>query len=484
MTTRMRSITTRLVAFTAMLIIATVAVVVWQWTATDRKLINAERRAAAMGLATTISRTLMNEIDDANWSQVRVDLSLLMKDDPDIVYVMIHADHAQHRIVAGSPAELNEQYISDLVPADVSRRALSIQRGVLVAEPFLLRDVRLGEQQALRGAKGSPIVEVAAAMRTASDAKIGTVRVGMSLAAVDQAVRDAVLKVLAIAGISLLLALSGAVIVARRLSKPIVRLAADASKIASGDLAHRAKVDRADEIGALATAFNDMSVDLEDSFGKLNQTLASFERFVPRKFLTVVAPSGIENIVVGTAEARRVNILFSDLRGFTSTSEGMTPIEVFRMLNEYLARMGAAIDANGGFVDKYIGDAIMAVFDDEHSDGLLRAIIAMRDGVRAFNAERVAAGHRPIEAGIGAHGGEVVMGTIGFASKIESTVIGDAVNVASRVESMTKDYATNILVTSAIVAKLEDPAAFKLRTVATGVKVRGRDEPIDLFTLD
>ncbi len=484
MTTRLRSITTRLVAFTAMLIIATVAIVVWQWTSTDRKLINTERRQAAMGLATTISRTLMNEIDDANWSQVRVDLSLLMKDDPDIVYVMIHADHAQQRIVAGSPAELNEQYIPDLVPAAVSRRALTIQRGVLVAEPFLLRDVRLGEQQALRGAKGSPIVEVAAAMQTASDAKIGTVRVGMSLAAVDEAVRAAVIKALAIAGLSLLLALSGALIVARRLSKPIVRLAADASKIASGDLGHRAKVDRADEIGALANAFNDMSGDLEDSFGKLSQTLESFERFVPRKFLAVIAPSGIENIVVGTAAPRRVNILFSDLRGFTSTSEGMAPIDVFRLLNEYLARMGAAIDANGGFVDKYIGDAIMAVFDDEHSDGLLRAIIAMRDGVRTFNAERAAVGLGPIEAGIGAHGGDVVMGTIGFASKIESTVIGDAVNVASRVESMTKEHGVNILVTSVIVGALKDPTAFTLRTVATGVKVRGRDEPIDLFTLD
>jgi len=484
MTPRLRSIGTRLVAFTAMLITATVAIVVWQWATTDRELITTERRQAAMGLATTITRTLMNEVDDANWSQIRVDLSLLMKDDPDIVYVVIHADHAQQRIVAGSPPELNEQYVPDLVPAAVTRQALALPRGVLVAEPYLLRDVALGENQASRGRRGDPIVEVAAAMRTAGDDKIGTVRVGVSLAAVDQAVRAAVTKALAIAGLSLLLALVGALIVARRLSRPIRRLAADAAKIASGDLGHRAKVDRADEIGALATAFNEMSSDLEDSFGKLNQTLESFERFVPRKFLAVVAPSGIENIVVGTAAPRRVHILFSDLRGFTATSENMSPIEVFRLLNEYLARMGAAIDAHGGFVDKYIGDAIMAVFDDEHTDGLLRAILAMRDGLDAFNAERAAAGLGPIQAGIGAHGGDVVMGTIGFASKIESTVIGDAVNVASRVESMTKDHGVSILVTSAIVSQLRDPAAFALRTVATGVTVRGRGELIDLFTLD
>ena len=481
MTPRLRSIGTRLVAFTAMLIIATVAIVVWQWTTTDRELISRERRRTAMGVATTISRTLMNEIDDANWSQVRVDLSLLMKDDPDIVYVAIHAGPS-HKIVAGSPTELNEQYVPDLVATSVTREALTVESGVLVAEPFLLRDVLLGDT--IRGRRGDPIVEVAAAMRTAGDAKIGTVRVGVSLSAVDQAVRSAAITALAIAGLSLLLALSGAVLVARRLSRPIRRLATDAAKIASGDLGHRAKVDRADEIGVLATAFNDMSSDLEDSFGKLNETLESFERFVPRKFLAVIAPSGIENIVVGTAEARRVNILFSDLRGFTSTSEDMTPIEVFRLLNEYLARMGAAIDANGGFVDKYIGDAIMAVFDDEHSDGLLRAILAMRDGLRAFNTEREAAGLPRIEAGIGAHGGDVVMGTIGFASKIESTVIGDAVNVASRVESMTKDHQVGILITNEVVSRLKDPSAFKLRTIATAVAVRGRDEAIDLFTLD
>ncbi len=483
MTPRLRSIGTRLVTFTAMLIIATVAIVVWQWTTTDRELITSERRRTAEGLATTIGFTLMNEIDDANWSQVRVDLSLLMHDDEDIVYVVIHAG-PQQRIVAGAPTELNEQYFPDLVSAAVTRQALGVQRGILVAESYLLRDVTIGEAKTIRGRRGDPIVEVTAAMRNAGDHKIGTVRVGLSLTAVDQAVRAAVIKALLIAGLSLLLALSGALLIARRLSRPIQRLAMDAAKIASGDLAHRAKVDRADEIGVLAQAFNNMSSDLEDSFGKLNETLASFERFVPRKFLAVIAPTGIANIVVGTAEARRVNVLFSDLRGFTMMSETMTPLEVFRLLNEYLARMGAAIDANGGFVDKYIGDAIMAVFDDEHTDGVLRAILAMRDGLRGFNAERKTAGLAPIEAGIGAHGGDVVMGTIGFASKIESTVIGDAVNVASRVESMTKEHGVGILVTSEIVSRLREPSAFPLRTIATGVKVRGRAEPIDLYTLD
>jgi class 3 adenylate cyclase len=108
----------------------------------------------------------------------------------------------------------------------------------------------------------------------------------------------------------------------------------------------------------------------------------------------------------------------------------------------------------------------------------------MRAALRAFNAERRALGLPVIEAGIGVHGGDVVMGTIGFASKIESTVIGDAVNVASRVESMTKDHHVHVLITGEIVARLRDASAFALRPIAMGVMVRGRDEPIDLYTID
>jgi class 3 adenylate cyclase len=227
-----------------------------------------------------------------------------------------------------------------------------------------------------------------------------------------------------------------------------------------------------------------MSRDLENSFGKLHLTLASFERFVPRTFLSVVAPEGIENIVVGTAATRQISVLFTDLRGFTTLCEGLTPMQVFELLNEYLAKMGEAIDTAGGFVDKYIGDAIMALFDDEHTDGIVRAIVAMRRALRALNADRVARGAPPIVSGIGAHCGSVVMGTIGFASKIESTVIGDAVNVASRVEGITKEMKLDVLITGDVVARLRDKSAFKLRRIEGNVAIRGRSEPIELYTLD
>jgi adenylate cyclase len=226
-----------------------------------------------------------------------------------------------------------------------------------------------------------------------------------------------------------------------------------------------------------------MTTALEASFGQLRRTLATFERFVPQKFLAVIAPEGIDRIQVGVGAARRISVLFSDIRGYTKMSEGMQPLEVFNLLNDYIARMGDEISKAGGFVDKYIGDAIMALFDDDHTDGVLDAALGMRRTLRAFNAARAASGLATLEAGIGMHGGDVVMGTIGFSSKIESTVIGDAVNTASRVESMTKEYGVAALVTDAIVGGLAHPERYHLRLIAAEVKVRGRAQPIGLYEL-
>jgi class 3 adenylate cyclase/HAMP domain-containing protein len=377
--------------------------------------------------------------------------------------------------------ELNEQFVPDLVPLAVTRVAVAA-RAPLSQRTLLLRDVYLGEER--RARRGEEIVEVAASMRAVGNKEIGVLRVGVSLAAIDQAVDAATRKALAIGGLALAFGVLGAVILARRLSRPVKRLADDAAQIAAGDLAHRARIDRVAELGQLARAFNNMTVALEGSFGRLRKTLESFERFVPRKFLRVIAPEGIENIQVGTSAARTVAVLFSDIRGFTRLSSAMPAAAVFEMLNDYLARMGRPIDRNGGFVDKYIGDAIMALFDDEHTDGLLDAVVGMRRELAALNAERVAAGLPAIEHGIGVHSGDVVMGTIGFASKIESTVIGDAVNVASRVEALTKERGQAVLITEAVVARLREPARFALRKEAEGVVLRGRAEPVALYSLE
>jgi adenylate cyclase len=248
-------------------------------------------------------------------------------------------------------------------------------------------------------------------------------------------------------------------------------------------LDHRVPIDRRDELGALARSFNHMSDSLQLSFGQLQQTLESFERFVPEKFLHVIAPRGIENIAVGEYAKRQMTILFADIRGYTSLSEMQTPEEMFKFLNEYIACVGSVIDREGGFIDKYIGDAVMALFDDAHTDGALRAAIGMQTALDEFNQKREMQGFNPVAIGIGLHQGEVVMGTVGFTSRIDSTVIGDAVNVSSRVEGLTKEYQCDILVTDATVAGLADATAFDLQLVAAAVKVKGKATPIGLYQL-
>ena len=476
-----RSIATRLTAGTALLVIALVGVMVWQWTATERRLVRDQKQTEARSFAVAMANAFMNELDDENWGQVRVNAELMLATNPDFVYILLHAHRHDDRIVAGAPAEQNEQYVPDLVPLAVTTGALAAEDAIS-QESYLLAPVTVGGE--VRARRGERIVEVATPMRMASGGVIGTLRVGVSLAAVERAANAAIRKALAIGALALVLGLLGAFAVARRLTRPVRYLAADTAKIAAGDLSHRARVNRNDEIGDLADSFNDMTAALEGSFGRLRKTLASFERFVPRKFLAVVAPEGIENIQVGTSATRSVAVLFSDIRGYTRMSEGMPPLKVFAMLNDYLERMGRAVDEAGGFVDKYIGDAIMALFDDDETDRLLDAIVAMRAELRALNAERIAAGLPPIEHGIGAHGGEVVMGTIGFTSKIESTVIGDAVNVASRVEGLTKERGLAVLVTGAIVSRLQHPERYRLRKLDEPVQLRGRADVVELYTLD
>jgi len=145
--------------------------------------------------------------------------------------------------------------------------------------------------------------------------------------------------------------------------------------------------------------------------------------------------------------------------------------------------MGTAIDAQEGFIDKYIGDAIMALFDTEHSDNALQAALGMQRSLVEFNTHQDSLQQPRIHIGIGIHRGEVIMGTVGFTSRIESTVIGDAVNVAARVESLTRIYNCGIIATNAVVTNLDRPEDFTLELIDDAVKVKGKDEAIAIYKI-
>ncbi|MBD2086268.1 adenylate/guanylate cyclase domain-containing protein [Coleofasciculus sp. FACHB-542] len=473
------SIRTQIMTATTLLIVTLVGSIVWVWAETESNLYRQQQKSQAKSLVKLSAYALANELSEDNWSQIRVDLDLLMKENQDFLYILVSDVRKKNQILASSPSDFQNQYIPDIVPVKVTNAALDLSQKSSAVETFALRDIKFLES--IRAKRGERIIEVSSDVQMVSGEKIGTLRIGMSLRQINRAVVYAVNQALLVGTVGLFVGLVYAYILAKRLSDPVQRLQVSAARIAAGDLHHRAEINLSDEIGALAKSFNEMSVALQTSFSKLQKTLKSFEHFVPDKFLAVIAPEGIENIQVGVSATRTMTILFCDIRGYSSMAEQMTPQQTFSFLNDFLECMGLPIEESGGFIDKYIGDAIMALFDDEGTDSAVRAAILMQQTLSRFNEARMQKGLPAIAIGIGIHRGEVVMGTVGFTSRIDSTVVGDSVNLASRLEGLTKQYNCNILVTESVVNSLYHPESFYLGLVDKSVKVKGKDEAIAIY---
>ncbi|MEC4891530.1 MAG: adenylate/guanylate cyclase domain-containing protein [Oscillatoria sp. PMC 1050.18] len=475
-----RSIHTRIMTATTLLIVAIVGAVVLLWVKEVNYVYRQQKRKQAQQMVVALANAWVNALVEESWSQIRLNVNLLFSRNEELVYIFVSDVRRDNQIVAALPEEFTEQYIPDAIPLSQTEASLNLSGGAEIFETVILRDLKFPPGE-VRAERGEQIMEVAYDVRNSQGEKIGTLRLGVSLREVNEAVIEGVIKALAVGGLGLTCGLVGAYILAKQLSYPIQRLQVSAAKIAAGDLEHRAEVPLRDEIGQLATAFNEMAWALQLSFNKQQRTLESFARFVPDKFLTVIASEGIENIQVGVASTRTMTILFADIRGYTSMSEQMSPLETFALLNDYLACMGAVIEKSGGFIDKYIGDAIMALFDEVNTDCALDAALAMQSALRKFNEARIRQALPNLEIGIGIHQGDVVMGTVGFASRIESTVIGDAVNVASRVENLTRKYHCDVLVTESVLVALAHPQAFQLHLVDDSVKVKGKEEPLAIY---
>lgn len=167
-------------------------------------------------------------------------------------------------------------------------------------------------------------------------------------------------------------------------------------------------------------------------------------KFVPNEFLRSLGRNRITEVALGDHAERHVTVLFSDIRDYTSLAEGMTPEDNYNFVRAYNSRIGPLIHRHHGFVNQYLGDAIMAIFPKTPADAL-RAAIEMQQAIRAYNAERMAKNRLPIRAGIGMHNGPLVMGIIGDEERLDAATIADTVNTASRVENLTKYYGASIL---------------------------------------
>jgi class 3 adenylate cyclase len=185
-----------------------------------------------------------------------------------------------------------------------------------------------------------------------------------------------------------------------------------------------------------------------------------------------LARKNIAEIQRGECVKKQMSILFADIRSFTTLSEQMTPEDTFKFINGYLRRMEPAIINNGGFIDKYIGDAIMALFEGS-ADGAVKAGVTMLNTLADYNVKRQRSNRQPIEIGIGINTGNLMLGTVGGNSRIDTTVIGDAVNLSARLQELTKVYQTPLLISHNTFACLEEPMKYALRVIAQE-QVRGK----------
>jgi class 3 adenylate cyclase/CHASE2 domain-containing sensor protein len=201
---------------------------------------------------------------------------------------------------------------------------------------------------------------------------------------------------------------------------------------------------------------------------------AAMQRFLPREFLEHIGRSSIIDVELGDHVERSMVVLFSDIRDFTTRSEAMSPNETFRFLNEYLGVAGPIIRSHQGFIDKYICDAIMALFPGTPDDAL-RAAIELQTRARAHAGAGFA-------AGVGLHFGSLILGTIGEPERMDTTVIADAVNIAARIEGLTKIYTAPILASGELVDALVARETFPLRRLGS-VRVTGKATPTTLYEI-
>ena len=221
-----------------------------------------------------------------------------------------------------------------------------------------------------------------------------------------------------------------------------------------------------------------LNLKVHDYIRQLRSVNASAQKFVPAASLKLLGRAHWAEIRQGDWKSIKLAILFADIRGFTTLSESMNPEDNFRFINSYLARMGPIIRKKRGFIDQFIGDGIMALFPASARDAV-RAAVAMQKELTVYNQHRARCGSPPIRIGIGVHYGDTIIGTIGENERLAVTVISDAVNIASRLESLTKVYDAGILVSGEFVRAL-GRSKLPLRAIGN-VRVKGKTQKVEVF---
>ena len=200
---------------------------------------------------------------------------------------------------------------------------------------------------------------------------------------------------------------------------------------------------------------------------------------MPNAFLRSLGKDNITDVVLGDHAEQKVTVSFSDIRNYTTLSEQMTPEENFRFVSSFNSRMSPAIHRHEGFINQYLGDAIMAIFPKQPTNALAAAI-EMQILLQEYNQSRQAKGKSLLKVGMGLHSGSLVMGIIGDEQRMDAATISDTVNVAARIESLTKHFGVNILLSEDTYTQLEQPNNFNCRYLGQ-VQVKGKHQAIGIY---
>ena len=308
-----------------------------------------------------------------------------------------------------------------------------------------------------------------------SGVPVGALYLGFSEEAITAALASARNQALLITLLMVLAGLGGAVGLAALLSRPIFRLVQATGAIAAGNFNISLPVASRDELGALTESFNRMARSLREK----EMIKRAFTRYVAREVVDEILKNP-ENISL-TGERREVTVLFCDVRGFTPMSERMSPEDVVLLLNDFYTLMIETTFKHDGTLDKFLGDAVMAVFGapiahPDHSARAIRTALAMQEGIGGLNARRAQQGKEPIAVGIGVSAGEAVAGTVGTEDRMEYTVIGDSVNLAARLESNAKPH--QILISHRTYERVRD--LVDARPLGR-IRVKGKEEEVEVY---
>jgi class 3 adenylate cyclase len=384
-------------------------------------------------------------------------LSLLVRDavkDPDVAYVIV-ADEDGKIVAHGDLSAIGKTY----------QRPASL--------PPLVNAVQV---QSYKDPAGGEIIDFAVPLEF-SQVRVGALYLGFSDRSIRQTIARARGQTIWITGVMIVGGVLGAVILAILLTRPLLKLAQGTKAVAAGNFDVVLPVASRDEIGDLTESFNEMAKNLREK----EKIKHAFSSYVARQVVDEILknPDGI----MLTGERRDVTVMFCDLRGFTPLAEKLPPEEVVAALNEFYSLMIDTTIKNDGSINKFLGDAVMAIFGApvHYADHSLRAIktaVAMQTQVAELSARRVQNGKPPIAIGIGVSAGEAVAGTVGTESQMEYTVIGDRVNLAARLESNAKPG--QILISQ----ETYDHVADQVKARCLGpMSVKGREEAVTVFEI-